>query len=419
LAGSFSATGGVGALLEITDHTASKNYFAAYDHNGNVAALVRDDGTLAAVYEYSPFGEPLRAEVLDSDIADNPFRFSTKYTDVESGLVYYGMRYYSPSLGRFINRDPIEEAGGINLYGFVGNDPVNRLDRLGLKQACTTSFLPEYDKNGKIIYKPHVHCEPTNDNSGSHNPQNPSDNNNNNNNNNNTSGNNPGTYAGGPGGSMGALGSSGPDSGKDTSKSPNINQSECDRLASAIKRLNQSNVDSSHRLVDLGWTGGYNSSPVSGPSFASEVRNNANDEALGIISAVAGLAPGAYSQAIAATLSGADLARSNNTAGRILAGAGTADSLIKLLEIEGIGIGKVAGMAVGKIATIGNYYMAIRVVGIPLLNELHRVSEQNRGPFEGISPRLQGEAFDASNRIQNNNDQLLKISAKIKTLGCK
>jgi RHS repeat-associated protein len=209
LAGSFSATGGVGALLEITDHTASKNYFAAYDHNGNVAALVRDDGTLAAAYEYSPFGEPLRAEVLDSDIADNPFRFSTKYTDVESGLVYYGFRYYSPSLGRFINRDPIEEAGGINLYGFVGNDPVNRLDRLGLKQACTTSFLPEYDKNGKIIYKPHVHCEPTNDNNGSSNSQNPSDNNNDNNNN---SGNNPGTYSGGPGGSTGSTnGTNNPD----------------------------------------------------------------------------------------------------------------------------------------------------------------------------------------------------------------
>jgi len=37
----------------------------------------------------------------------------------------HGSRYYSPSLGRFINRDPIEEAGGLNLYGFCGNDGVN------------------------------------------------------------------------------------------------------------------------------------------------------------------------------------------------------------------------------------------------------------------------------------------------------
>ncbi len=57
--------------------------------------------------------------------------FSTKYTDDETGLVYYGYRYYSPELGRWLNRDPIEEEGGLNLYGFVGNDPVNAYDLLG------------------------------------------------------------------------------------------------------------------------------------------------------------------------------------------------------------------------------------------------------------------------------------------------
>jgi len=49
----------------------------------------------------------------------------------ETGLVYYGHRFYSPSLGRFINRDPIEEQGGLNLYGFCGNNTVNRWDVLG------------------------------------------------------------------------------------------------------------------------------------------------------------------------------------------------------------------------------------------------------------------------------------------------
>lgn len=54
------------------------------------------------------------------------------YTDDETSLVYYGYRYYSPLLGRFINRDPIGEEGGINLYGFCGNDGVNGYDFLGL-----------------------------------------------------------------------------------------------------------------------------------------------------------------------------------------------------------------------------------------------------------------------------------------------
>jgi RHS repeat-associated protein len=88
--------------------------------------------SIAAVYEYGPFGEPLRAETLDTVATDQPFRFSTKFTDVETGLVYYGHRYYSPTLGRFINRDPIGERGGLNLYGFVGNNGTNRVDVLGL-----------------------------------------------------------------------------------------------------------------------------------------------------------------------------------------------------------------------------------------------------------------------------------------------
>jgi len=46
--------------------------------------------------------------------------------------VYYLYRFYSPQLGRWINRDPIEENGGINLYGFVGNDGVGKFDILGL-----------------------------------------------------------------------------------------------------------------------------------------------------------------------------------------------------------------------------------------------------------------------------------------------
>ncbi|MBK9990674.1 MAG: RHS repeat-associated core domain-containing protein [Verrucomicrobia bacterium] len=67
----------------------------------------------------------------------NPFRSATKYTDNETGLVYYGMRYYSPTLGRFINRDPIEEAGGINLYAFCGNNGVNSYDYLGMEDGPT------------------------------------------------------------------------------------------------------------------------------------------------------------------------------------------------------------------------------------------------------------------------------------------
>lgn len=134
IAGSFSSSGGVGALLQIADNLAGTIGLAARDGNGNVVALINPDpnsAPLAAAYEYSPFGEILRAE--GPMAAANPFRFSSKFTDDESGLVYYGHRYYQPDLGRFINRDPIDEEGGMNLYAFAGNNGVSRWDVLGLE----------------------------------------------------------------------------------------------------------------------------------------------------------------------------------------------------------------------------------------------------------------------------------------------
>jgi len=60
-----------------------------------------------------PFGELIRA--TGPMAKGNPFRFSSKYQDDETDLLYYGLRYYSPSTGRWLNHDPIEEEGGINL----------------------------------------------------------------------------------------------------------------------------------------------------------------------------------------------------------------------------------------------------------------------------------------------------------------
>ncbi len=133
IARSLVDAGGVGALLQMTDHASGKGYLPTYDGNGNVISLLNaETGVVTAAYEYSPYGEQLRSQSPDPSVADQPFRLSTKYTDGETGLVYYGRRYYNPSQGRFVGRDPIEEQGGLNLYGFCGNDGVNRWDYLGL-----------------------------------------------------------------------------------------------------------------------------------------------------------------------------------------------------------------------------------------------------------------------------------------------
>ena len=136
--GSRQEAGGVGGLLQTTVHGgAGARYLPAYDGNGNVAAMIdQANGANAAAFEYSAFGELLRATGPAQEAC--PFRFSTKYTDGETGLVYYGHRYYnySPSMGRFINRDPIAEQGGVNLYAFVSNDGVNHWDYLGMQLVC-------------------------------------------------------------------------------------------------------------------------------------------------------------------------------------------------------------------------------------------------------------------------------------------
>ena len=129
LSGTMQGAGGVGGLLLTWEP--GQTYLPMYDALGNIHGMIKAaDGTIAAAYEYDAFGNTLRES--GPYAASNPFRFSTKYTDIETGLVYYGLRYYSPSLGRFLNKDPIEEQGGLNLYGFCGNNGVNQYDVNGM-----------------------------------------------------------------------------------------------------------------------------------------------------------------------------------------------------------------------------------------------------------------------------------------------
>jgi len=79
---------------------------------------------------YSPFGECIKAQ--GSLALENKFRFSTKYSDDETGLSYYGYRYYDAKNGRWVSRDPLGEMGGMNPYLWNSNNGVNLLDLLGL-----------------------------------------------------------------------------------------------------------------------------------------------------------------------------------------------------------------------------------------------------------------------------------------------
>jgi RHS repeat-associated protein len=157
LSGSEQGAGGVGGLLLFSDHSSpATRHFVAYEGNGNVMALVNAaNGTISAQYEYSPFGETVSATGIAA--SSNPFRFSTKYVDSESGFLYYGYRYYNPSTGRWSSRDPIAERGGKNLYGFALNNPVNKYDVKGLflgifcRDKCPYEGKVRIDKVGVLV----------------------------------------------------------------------------------------------------------------------------------------------------------------------------------------------------------------------------------------------------------------------------
>ncbi|MDX2109274.1 MAG: RHS repeat-associated core domain-containing protein, partial [Verrucomicrobiota bacterium] len=117
--GTIGGAGGVGGLLMIhqVGGTAG-HYMAGYDGNGNFTTLLNVNdganwGKVEAAYEYSPYGETLRASSIPGESTSttlataNPFRYSTKYFDEETGTYDYGKRIYILGLGRFLNRESI------------------------------------------------------------------------------------------------------------------------------------------------------------------------------------------------------------------------------------------------------------------------------------------------------------------------
>ncbi|MES3030935.1 MAG: RHS repeat-associated core domain-containing protein [Patescibacteria group bacterium] len=134
LSGSWQGAGGIGGMLARSEHStitsSLSTVFYHADMVGNVTSLVGTNQQVAGRYLYEPFG---RLIAMNGPLAEaNTYRFSSKEVHEPSGLAHYFYRYYEPSLQRWINRDPIEEKGGLNLYGFVKNRPVHSIDPYGL-----------------------------------------------------------------------------------------------------------------------------------------------------------------------------------------------------------------------------------------------------------------------------------------------
>ena len=127
ISGTRDGACGIGGLLYLKRNGIF--YIPFFDAYGNVLGYTDAQGNIVAEYAYDPFGKIVgKSGVMSDDFA---FRFSTKYYDIELDLYYYTYRYYNPQLMRWLTEDPIAEDGGLNLYGFCGNNPVCRYDKDG------------------------------------------------------------------------------------------------------------------------------------------------------------------------------------------------------------------------------------------------------------------------------------------------
>ncbi|RLB38524.1 MAG: hypothetical protein DRH12_12775, partial [Deltaproteobacteria bacterium] len=119
---------GLGLLYKVD---ASDNaYYYHYSFTGNTVAMTDQNQNIVNKYAYTPYG----VMAGEDETVPNPFRYVGRFgvMDDGSGLLYMRARYYDPDLGRFITKDPIGFVGGVNQYAYVGGNPVNWIDFLGL-----------------------------------------------------------------------------------------------------------------------------------------------------------------------------------------------------------------------------------------------------------------------------------------------
>ena len=150
LSGTLQGAGGVGGLVAVS--IAGQFYFPGYDNNGNVVGYWDESGSLVAEYAYDAFGNTISSSGSMASVF--PHRFSTKYYDTETDLYYYGYRYYSPSLGRWISRDPIGENDGLGLFLSCRNNLLASIDRLGLHRMITGALLdkPNPQQDPRLVH---------------------------------------------------------------------------------------------------------------------------------------------------------------------------------------------------------------------------------------------------------------------------
>jgi RHS repeat-associated protein len=147
------------SLKSIAIEIGQKRYTPIHDLSGNVIALVDPSNQeIAESYAFTAFGQETiyhsSGKMIEKSALGNPWRFSDKRVDEETGLVFFGARYYDPEVGRWITPDPLGYADGPNLYAYVHNNPINSFDRFGFATENEPASNGDDLWKEEIVYGP-------------------------------------------------------------------------------------------------------------------------------------------------------------------------------------------------------------------------------------------------------------------------
>jgi RHS repeat-associated protein len=142
---------GTGMLFVKTKNSADAYYNTVYHHDHLSTPIQATDrsGNIVWSAKYSAFGKTTLTTptaTADKPVIESNLRFPGQVEDAETGLYYNWHRYYDPDIGRYVTADPIGLLGGVNLYRYVGGNPVNSIDPLGLDtiSLSTNVQLPAF-----------------------------------------------------------------------------------------------------------------------------------------------------------------------------------------------------------------------------------------------------------------------------------